>query len=339
VRSFRLTPVDGEPIAPFRAGQFLAVRLSDSEAGDALTRTWTLSDYQDSPDSYRLTIKRVGPGGGSDWMHAFATPGRRLLARAPVGRFSLDRSGFVRTVLISAGIGVTPMLAMLKAHALRGDNAPPLLWVHAAKRGETAVHGSEINALLREHGLERRVFYSDPGPDDGLGVDYDEVGRLSPARLQALIAPAYVVAPFGRTMEIEGKHSDFYICGPAAFETFVRETLIDLGAPEGRIFTESFGVATGPRSVPHIERADVEFDQAKLRVEWTAHEDMTLLELAEAHGLKPNCACRLGLCGACDAGLVDGDVSYDPQPSVTPLPGRVLMCCARPASARVVLGL
>lgn len=339
IRSFQLTPVDAQPVAPFRAGQFLTIRLSTSETGAAISRVWSLSDYQDYPDSYRVTVKRAGAGAGSAWMHEVGMPGQRVLVRPPAGRFTVDRGGFQRCVLISAGIGVTPMLAMLQAFALRGSESAPVLWLHVTRNGRTHVRASETDALLKAQGYQRRVFYTDPLPDDVPGVDYDEVGRLTAERLTELVASSYVIEPFGRIVTMQGYHSDFYICGPTAFEVAVREALLALEAADGHIHSESFGTAVGSRVGAVVQRADVEFEAAVPPVEWTADEDMTLLELAEAQGLQPDHACRLGQCGACEAGLISGEISYDPAPSVPPSRGRVLLCCARPASARVAIRL
>lgn len=339
IRSFELAPVDGEPVAPYRAGQFLTVRLSGSEAGDAISRAWSLSDYQDHPQSYRVTIKRENPGAGSAWMHGITVPGRRVLVRPPAGRFTLDRGGFMRTVLISAGIGITPMLAMAKAHALRGDEAPPLLWLHVSRNGATHVRAREIDMLLKEQRYDRRIFYTDPRAEDVRGADYDEAGRLTAERLAKIVSSNYVIEPFGRPIDMEGFHSDFYICGPTMFEAEMRDALLALDVAEASIHSESFGIAGGTRAGAVVQKAKILFGPAETGIEWTAEEDLTLLELAEAQGLAPPYACRLGLCGACEAGLVAGDVCYDPAPGVAPPPGRVLLCCARPASPVVQVAL
>ncbi len=339
IRAFRLAPVDGGPAAAFRAGQHLTVRLSEDEAdGGAEIRTWSLSDYHDGPKDYRLTIRRTESGRGSGWMHA-AVPGRRVLARPPAGRFVLDRSGFMRVILISAGVGVTPLLAMLKAHAERGGEAPPLLWIHAARSGGAHAHAAEADALIRKGGFERHVFYSDPRPPDCLGASHDETGRLTAERLQALVAPSYTLAPFGRSIELEGVHSDVYVCGPAAFEAMVRDALSGIGLPDGLIRSESFAPVTGERPGASLERAEVTFTASGTAAEWRADGGLTLLQLAESAGLSPAYACRQGVCGACEVDLLAGSTTYDPRPSVIAAPGRVLACCARPASAAVSLAL
>jgi len=280
----------------------------------------------------------MGGGGGSDWMHG-AAPGGRLLARPPAGRFTLDRSGFSRIVLISAGIGITPMLAMLKARMKEGAEGPPLLWIHITRNSASHIRAADTDAALKALGAERLVFYTQPLPGDELGVAYDEPGRLTSSRLRTLIEPAYHIRPFGRPIEMEGGHSDCYVCGPTGFEGMVREALLAAGVPESNIRSESFGHAPGAKSDALVPQSTVTFEHAQITVQWTADEDLTLLELAEKCGLSPSYGCRLGQCGACEARLSTGEVAYSPKPLVLPTPGHILACCARPASETVRVSL
>lgn len=333
--AFELAAADGQPIAPYRAGQFLTVRLAEDASQAAPSRTWSLSDYCDQPETYRLTIKRLPGGLGSAWMHDLT--GTRVLARPPAGRFTLDRGGFIRTVLISAGIGVTPMLAMLKAHAAREDPAP-LLWLHTTRNRASHVLAVETTALLRKHGFEGQVFYTAPDACDRLGEDFDHAGRPTPELLRTLIGAEYEIRPFGRSIPMEGTHSDFYLCGPPSFEAMVRASLLAMGVAEGAIRSESFSTLPGERSRP-VERAEVRFTRSNLTAAWSLDDDISLLELAESLGLEPEYACRMGLCGSCETALNEGSVDYDPRPLEPPPPGRVLACCARPASERVAIDL
>ena len=208
IRSFRLRPADGAAIGGYRAGQFLTVRLPD--AGGTI-RSWSLSDYDQSADDYRISIKRDPQGTASRWMHDTARLGDRLDVRPPSGRFLLDRSGFMRTVLISAGIGVTPMIAMLKAHAERGAEAPPLLWLHAARSGAEHGFAHEVDALLATMpNAVRRTFYSRPAAGD---ANHDRVGRLDAEAIAEMLIESYSLSPFGRAIELTGDYSGFYLCG------------------------------------------------------------------------------------------------------------------------------
>jgi ferredoxin-NADP reductase/MOSC domain-containing protein YiiM len=336
VKSFRLAPEDGQPAPRPRAGQFLTVQLPHP-SGAGTVRTWSLSDHgEDAP--WRLTVRRQ-EGPGSTFMHEAAAVGTTLLARPPAGRFALDRSGFLRVVLISAGSGVTPLLAMLKAHAARGDEVPPLVWVHAAQNGAGHVLKDEADAVLSTHGFERHVFYTRPAPDDVQGRDYDHAGRPTPETLQDLLGGAYVLNPFGRDIELTGRDAEFYICGPAPFEAMVREALAGMGVPAALIRSETFATGLRAGGEATVTRAQVEFRASGVTASWSAEDDLTLLDLAEAHGLTPAFSCRAGACQTCQAPLAGGEIAYDPLPLCDAAAGQVLICCARPASDTVVLDL
>ncbi|WP_157220195.1 MOSC domain-containing protein [Flavisphingomonas formosensis] len=338
IKSFHLRPLDDRPIGGYRAGQFLTVRLP--EAAGAPTRSWSISDYDPEADSYRLSIKREPDGLASGWMHDHAEIGDVLEVRPPTGRFVLDRSGFLRTVLISAGIGVTPMIAMLKAHAERGMEAPPLLWIHAARSGEEHAFADEANGMLAAiPGSVRRVFYSAPGDGDRAGEGYDRTGRIDAEAIAELIAENYSLSPFGRVIELTGEHSDFYLCGPAPFEDAVRTALVAHGVNPLSIRSESFApVAAAGDEPPAPEEAQVEFAGQGRHMVWRRDDDLTLLELAEEAGLSVDSACRTGICGTCEAALRAGKVRYLVTPAAEPGEGRVLLCCSQPASPHIVIG-
>lgn len=336
VKSVRLRPADGGPLAPPLAGQFLTVRLP-AEGADVV-RTWSLSDHDISGGAYRLTVKRLDGGLGSGLLHALR-PGARVEARPPAGRFTLDRSGFLRLVLISAGIGVTPMLAMLKAHAARGDEVPPVQWIQVVRDGDSHALAAETRAALERLRAERHIFYTSPGEGDLAGRDYDHIGRPTPERLEAILRGTYVLNPFGRDIDLPGENGDFYICGPAAFEAEVRAVLARMGVPPEHIRSEAFAAAARTGGAPAVAAARVRFTASGLEAEWNADDDLTLLELAEEAGLTPAFSCRMGTCQTCETALAAGEIAYDPRPAVDAAPGRVLICCARPASAVVELDL
>jgi ferredoxin-NADP reductase/MOSC domain-containing protein YiiM len=337
-RSFHLRPLDGGPLAPPLAGQFLTVRLPVSAGQPDLVRTWSLSDHDVSAGAYRLTVKRLQGGVGSGALHALA-PGAILEARPPAGRFTLDRSGFLRLVLISAGIGVTPMLAMLKAHAARRDEVPPVQWLQVVRDGASHALAADIRQALGRPQFERHLFYTSPGADDVAGRDYDYAGRPTAAQLEAILRRPYVMNPFGRDIELPGENGDFYICGPAAFEAEVREVLGRMGVPPDHIRSEAFAAAARSGLGSAVPSARVVFRASGREAQWSAEDDLSLLELAEASGLAPAFSCRMGTCQTCEAPLVSGEVAYDPAPAVEAAPGRVLVCCARPASEVVELDL
>ena len=336
VRSFKLRPADRGDVAQFRAGQFLTIRLP-TRGGTPVTRVWSISDYDEDAGTYRLTIRRSANGRGSQYMHETARVGDTLEVRNPAGGFALDRSTVFRVTLISGGIGVTPMFAMLKAHAQR-SNVSPLLWIHSTQNGATHVLRAEVAALLSSQPrFESRVIYTAPRSSDIQGVDFHEVGRLNAERITTMLGSSYQCRPFGRDIELPSQAGLFYICGPAQFEASVRGALRAFGVDEAAIFSERFHpstnevIASGP--------CEVRFTRSAKTVRWSPEEDASLLELAEEHGVEAPFNCRAGSCHSCETAISAGTVTYRLQPAVSPPPGRVLLCCSRPSSDSLELDL
>lgn len=335
-RSFFLKSADGAELAQSRPGQFLAVRLPLA-AGRPLVRTWSLSDYAEAASDYRITVRRQSGGRGSTYLHDNVKIGDVVEARSPTGGFVLDRSTICRITLISAGIGVTPLVAMLKAHALRND-PPPLLWIHSTRNRRAHVLHSEVEAILRAHPrFSSHIRYTAPGPEDVAGIHFDEVGRLTPERLIDIVGENYSCSPFGREIELPSKAGLFYVCGPPAFEAAVRKALVEFGVEPSAIQSESFGRSI---SIEHlVASCRVTFRRSGKAAIWNSETDMSLLELAEQTGIGPPSSCRAGYCHTCETGLLSGAVSYAMEPALPPTEGRVLICCARPASEALELDL
>lgn len=338
IRSFMLRPSDGAPLAGYRAGQFVSVRFDTSD-GCAVTRTWSLSDYDEGGHTYRLTIRRAVEGLGSSHMHERVRTGDELELRSPAGAFTLDRSTVFRVTLLSAGIGITPLLSMLKAHAARHD-ASPLVWIHSTRNSATYPLRGQIDRLLQAHaGFRSHVFYTAPRPEDRLGVDYDQAGRLSTERLTSILGATYRCRPFGRDIELPSQEGHFYICGPSAFECDIRAALIAWGVKPNYIQSEHFSATGAQQRTSKALTSTVKFKRTAKEAVWACDSDLTLLEFAEANGLSPDSSCRAGSCHTCQTVLLAGEVTYDPVPSVPPTQGHALICCARPASDVVELDL
>lgn len=331
IRSFDLRPSDGAPLAGYRAGQHVQVRLKHPD-GRQLTRAWSLSRYEDRPQLYRLSIKRSGRGAASDRMHDGIAEGDVVELKAPAGAFHIDRSSNHPSVLISAGIGITPVLAMLQAYALLGPEAPPLQWIHVARDGRSAAHRDEVDALMRAMPNARRhVRFTAPLDSDRQGIDYDARGRLTLEALREVIA-VYRYPIFGREVELPGAASEFYVCGPNAFEMDVRAMLSTLGAAPGAVRHESFGMAgAGADAEPVLVR----FARSGRAATWMP--GMSLLDAAEEAGIEADSECRSGTCHRCAVGVLTGEVIYDRPPAVLPAPGMALVCCSRPAGAGLTL--
>src|SRR5262249_36294885 len=287
---------------------------------------------------YRVSVKREPHGAGSQFVHARLRPGDLLEAAAPRGTFLL-RSGRRPVLLISAGVGATPVLSMLHALAAAGSDRE-IWWLHGSRsRAEepfAAESRSLVEALPRGH---RYICYSRPGPGSVRGHDYQTAGRLSPAVLSQLGLP---------------RDADAYICGPAAFMAEASAALAGLGADAGRIRTGIFGAAPsptpgvappgpargagpGPPGPPHLpagepgDGPDVAFARSGLTVRWDDGYG-SLLELAEACDVPVRWSCRTGVCHTCETALLSGTVSYAPDPVDDPARGSALICCSPPGS-------
>ena len=344
VTSFYLVPVDNRPLAPFLPGQFLPLKLDIPGQYQPVLRTYSLSDSP-AANHYRLTIKReiappgrpdAYPGVASNFFHDQVDVGSTVLAQSPRGRFLLDPSRERPVVLLSGGIGLTPMVSMLTAIVESGSQCPTW-FVHGARNGQEHAMGKLVRQLAAPHDhVHTHIRYSKPTAEDMAGRDYDDEGRIDIALLQDLLPD---------------QAFDFYLCGPAPFMTSLFDGLVGWGIPADRIHYEFFGpaaaltgrsqVSTRKRAAATVECCDeteVFFAKADVQAHWNTSFD-SLLDLAEANGLSPNYSCRSGVCHTCACPLEEGEVEYVLEPLEPPDPGSVLICCSKPKAGRVVLGL
>lgn len=338
VKSFTLVPSDGVPLPRSRAGQFVTVQVPLSQE-EPVVRPWSLSDYAENPSSLRITVKRESGGVGSSWLHDSAREGTRLMLRAPTGRFVLDRGSFLPVVLIGAGIGITPLLAMAKAHLARGADAPPLRLIHCVGNGASHPLRDELNALASAcPQLRLHYIYSRPGETDIQREAFHQRGRLSVDDVIAGLGDL-AIALGNKLVAIPWFECDFYICGPDEFQTTLVEGLAARGARRNRIFFERFHSHGDPTASPWVEECEVRFARGGLSTTWKEADGLTLLELAERAGLAPPSGCRIGVCLSCQCQILEGDVRYDSRP-ISEIPaGTALLCCAKPATSKVVLAL
>lgn len=325
VTSVSLADPAGAALPPPQPGQFLAVRLSLTPGAPPLLRSYSLSGPPEA-GYYRISVKREVLGVASRFMYDHVRPGDELAVAAPRGTFIL-RPGSAPVLLISAGVGATPVLAMLHALAEAGSDRE-VWWLHGARNRAEQPFAAEARSLLaRLPRTHLHVRYSQPGPDDVLGDDYQSAGRLSGAALAALDLP---------------RDADVYICGPAGFMAEASDALVKLGLGRDRIRTEIFGA--GPALTPGIATVtvpphqpagtpgsgpEVAFARSGLTVRWDQRH-ASLLELAEACDVPVRWSCRAGVCHSCESGLLSGQVGYSPEPVDAPAEGDVLICCAQP---------
>ena len=326
VVAIRLEAPDGMPLPQARPGQYLTLRVQPPDAPRALLRNYSLCGAPDA-GVLRIAVKREHDGVVSGYLHRHVRVGDQLDVAAPRGTFLLD-TGDAPLVLISAGIGVTPVLAMLRALALeRSDRR--IWWLHAARSRSEQAFAAEARSLLAA--LPRaasRVCFSHPGDQDRQGEDFDRAGRLTPAALAELELPEDARA---------------YVCGPAPFMDEMSAGLAALGLDAAHIHTEPFGPAAGitpgiasvPARSPHpppgppATGPTIAFARSDLAIPWS-DEFPSLLELAEACDVPVRWSCRTGVCHTCETTLIAGDLAYDPDPVEPAAEGSALICCARP---------
>ncbi|MFC4033196.1 MOSC domain-containing protein [Streptomyces polygonati] len=334
VFSLTLASSDDTPLPAPRPGQFVTVKLQPKEGAPPLIRSYSLSG-EPGAGSYRISVKQEPHGAASGHLRAHVGVGDVLDIAAPRGSFCLDE-GDNPVLLLSVGVGATPVLAMLHALARAGSRRR-IRWLHGARDGAEHPFAEESRALIGSlPDASADIFYSRPASGDREGVDYTRTGHLSPDRVAGLDLPA---------------DADAYLCGPSDFMDDLTKALVEAGLDASRIHTELFGA--GPSVTPGIAATtgrpphrpegpegtgpSVSFARSGLAVPWNA-DRMSLLELAESCDVPVRWSCRTGVCHTCESGLLSGSVAYSPDPVEPPAEGNALICCSTPAED-VVLDL
>ena len=332
VLSFSLVSADSRPLTPALPGQFIVLRMQPQPAGPVLLRNYSLSDLP-APDHYRISVKQELNGAASTYLHTQVKVGDVLDVAAPRGTFTLQ-PGDKKVVLLSAGVGATPVLAML--HSLAASSSPrEVWWLFGARDGEDHPFAQESRNLIKSlpHGRSF-IGYSRPGPQDRPGIDFDAPGRISVELLEKLGVP---------------RDADFYLCGPAAFMQDLTAGLAAWGVSSESVHEEIFGpgkaitpgVVDPSHAPPHPPAGtpgtgpQVSFARSGLNVKWDA-KFSSLLEFAEACDVPVRWSCRTGVCHTCESGLVSGKVTYQPDPLEPAAPGNLLICCAQPSGDVVI---
>jgi ferredoxin-NADP reductase len=323
---------DGKLLPQAQPGQYVVLRLRRTGGSPPLLRSYSLSGPP-STDRYRISVKVEPNGAAGTYLQEHVRVGDVLDVSAPRGSFVLQY-GEQPVVLLSAGIGATPVLAMLHALAA-ARSARPVLWLHVARDGLHHPFAAEVRHLMSPltHG---RLFvcYSRPASSDRMGEDFDAAGRLSRA----------VLGEFGIPRE-----ADVYLCGPNRFMAEMKAAFAAFVAPD-RIHLEIFnggesltpGVVGATARAPHPPGDDadtgplVSFARSGVAAHWNASAHQSILELAEACDVPVRWSCRSGVCHNCESGLISGAVAYGPEPLDQPAGGNLLICCSQPTSDIVI---
>ena len=338
ITSFHLEAADGSALPAFRPGQFLVFKIPSDDAKGYVLRNYSLSGAPDDQSHYRISVKRepaAGPGLpvglSSNYLHDTVMVGDVLDADGPRGEFVLDEASARPVVLLSGGVGLTPMVAML--HALAHRSTRRTLFLHACENGDVHALRDEVNALIGQRpGLSAHYCYRAPSAQDRTASHFQSEGFITREVMQNLLCL---------------DDYDFYLCGPPPFMQAMYQTLRGLGVTKDRIAYEFFGPATvldaeskpkpiTPTILPTAAGAiTVEFRKSGIVAAWNAAAQ-SLLSFAEDQGIQPDFSCRAGICGTCTSRIVSGEVSYFEDPLEDVAPGELLLCCTRPKTAIVL---
>jgi ferredoxin-NADP reductase/MOSC domain-containing protein YiiM len=333
VLSVRMQSPDGQPLPTARPGQYIVLRLQPGAGGSPIFRSYSRSGPL-SGERYRISVKIEPHGAAGTHLKEHVQVGDALDVSSPRGSFILQ-AGEGPVVLLSAGIGATPVLAMLHALAT-ARSTRHVLWIHGARDRQHHPFAGEVRRLMLALPHSRSyVCYSRPGSDDKMGEDFEVTGHLSRS----------VFEEVGISQE-----ADVYLCGPTHFMAEMKAVLASLGVAPERIHVEIFngsesmtpGVVSAPMRAPHLPKDDastgplVSFARSGIAAHWKPSMYQSILELAEACDVPVRWACRTGVCHNCESGLVSGDVVYGPEPLEKPADGNLLVCCSQPVGDVVI---
>jgi len=333
VVSLTMRSADGHELPAALPGQYIVLRLQRPGDGATLFRSYSLSGPL-STERYRISVKVEPDGVAGNYLREHIREGDTVEVSSPRGSFILQ-PGERPIVLLSGGIGATPVLAML--HALStARSTRQVLWLHAARDGQHHPFAAEIRRVMDSLTNGRSfVCYSRPGAQDKMGENFDATGHLSRAIFEKVGV---------------ARDADIYLCGPNRFMADMARTLTDMGVEPRRIHVEIFngsepmtpGVTGAAKRAPHSPKDDantgplVTFARSGIAAHWSASDYESILELAEACDVPVRWSCRTGVCHSCETGLVSGAVVYGPEPLDKPADGNILVCCSRPTDDAVI---
>jgi ferredoxin-NADP reductase len=306
----------------------VVLRLLVDPAKPPVLRSYSLSDLP-AADHLRISVKSELNGIGSSFLCSRAREGDLLDVSAPRGSFTL-RPSQAPVVLLSAGVGATPVMSML--HSLAAEKSQrEIWWIYGARNRANHPFAEESRSLLKQLSRGRGyIVYSRPSASDQAGTDFDAPGHIDTALLEKIGV---------------SQGSDFYLCGPTSFLRDMEDGLRNWGVLAGNVHTEIFGsleaITPGMAQVahtPHLPQGppgsgpSVSFARSGITAAWDTKFG-SLLELAEACDVPVRWSCRTGVCHTCMTGLIGGSVAYNPEPLERPAPGNVLVCCSQPNAA------
>ena len=314
VRTFRFAPADGGPVPfAFAAGQFLNLTLDIN--GQRVSRSYTIASPPTRDAYVELTVKREDNGLASRHLHDTFERGRFVQVSAPAGRFVFDTAGEQAVLLIAGGVGITPVMSILRDLTDRCWNGAIDL-VFSVKTPDELIFAAELELLSARHADVRlhKTFTRDV-PAGWAGPR----GRITADMLRRLVP------------DLVDRRA--FVCGPDAMAAAVHDELRSAGVPEQRITLESFTAAapaTPAVTRPAGRAITVTFSPSNVTA--AVQSDQTILEAAEAAGVPIDYQCRAGVCGTCRCRLLDGQVKMDVRDALSEkdeADGYILACQAR----------
>jgi ferredoxin-NADP reductase len=333
VLSLTMRSPDDRQLRTALPGQYVVLRLQRSAGSHPLFRSYSLSGPP-SEEQYRISVKIEPNGAGGAYLRDVVRVGDVLEVSEPRGSFILG-SGDRPVVFVSAGIGATPVLAMLHSLAT-GRSTRRVFWLYGTRDREHHPFAAEVRRLIVALPNARsQVCYSRPGTGDKMPEDFNTAGHLSQAVFDTVGVP---------------RDADVYLCGPVPFMADMKKALVFSGVATERIHVELFngsepmtpGVVGAATRAPHIPEHDagtgvlVSFARSGIAAHWNATAYQSILELAEACDVPVRWSCRTGVCHSCESGLVSGTVVYGPEPLEQPADGNLLVCCSQPVQDVVI---
>jgi ferredoxin-NADP reductase/MOSC domain-containing protein YiiM len=333
VLSLTMRSSNGRELRAALPGQYVVLRLQKNAVSPPLFRSYSLSGPP-SPEQYRISVKIEPNGAGGTYLRDVVRVGDVLEVSEPRGSFILE-SGDRPIVFLSAGIGATPVLAML--HSLATSRSTRrVFWLYGTRDREHHPFAAEVRGLIVSLANSRSVVcYSRPGTGDQIPEDFNAAGHLSRTVFDNVGMP---------------READVYLCGPVAFMAAMKAALALSGVAPERIHVELFngsepmtpGVVGAGTRAPHIPERDagtgllVSFARSGIAAHWNVSAYQSILELAEACDVPVRWSCRTGVCHSCESGLVSGRVVYRPEPLDQPAEGNLLVCCSQPIQDVVI---
>lgn len=320
IKSFYLKRKDNETVEKYLPGQFIKVRVKPDISEKELTRNYTISDSP-GKDYLRLTIKREENGIVSKHFHDVLKIGDIVEISNPAGNFYLNIRNPNKVVLLSGGVGITPMLSMLEYLAVN-EPTKKVFFLHSSLNKAVQPMFSRLKELTAIHSnLNLSIHHSNPTADEKHKIDYDYEGIISKEYLESLLPKTEI---------------DVFLCGPTPFMEAMYKHLTELGIKEKRINYEFFGegkkLGCKPSTIEPVTNIyKVKFSKSGIETYWK-DSNLSILELAEEKGLKPDFSCRMGTCSTCESILVSGDIEYEPEPFMEAEEGKIFICCSKPIS-------